>query len=392
MITFDYERCDGCGDCARACPFGAIVIREGRPEITAACKACKLCVKACPRAAVSRQAAVPSAAREPQEYSGVLVYVEHTDGRVAPLTYELIGKARELAGAVEEEVYCLFIGADIAEQAQELLNYGVDRVYTYDDGALRYFRADAYANAFEDCVLRCVPSAVLVGATNIGRSLAPRVAARLKTGLTADCTGLEMRRGGLLLQTRPAFGGNIMAQILTKHNRPQFATVRYRVMQAAAPFDAGGSVESVPVKEEWLHSGILLSDIRVKKVKPGIENASCLVVAGRGVQKPKDLDMLRELAGLLGGRLACSRPLVESGMLDYSCQIGLSGRSVRPRLMITCGVSGAVQFVAGMKGSETIFAINKDEKAPVMRLANYAAVGDLYEIVPRLIDRLKAAK
>ena len=314
----------------------------------------------------------------------IMVYVEHSEGRVAPVTYELIGKATELTESISGQVCCLFIGED--GNAEELLEYGVSKVYTYFHPDLRYFKVDAYTNIFQDCVERCRPEAVLVGATPIGRSLAPRAATRCRTGLTADCTGLIMRPNTDLVQTRPAFGGNIMAQIVTKDHRPQFATVRARVMDAPAkvskPF---GTIESVPVQPNMLRSGIGLFNVRKKELPEGIDQAETVVVAGKAITKKRDFDMLSELASLLGGKVGATRPLVEAGLADYSMQIGLSGRSVRPRLIITCGVSGSVQFIAGMKVSEHIFAINTDADAPIMKIAHYAAVGDVFEIVPKLI-------
>ncbi len=388
MIEIDSTKCDRCGVCVARCPFGALSEGPGGIEVNPACKACRLCVKACPVSAISLEDA-PETSVDLSAYNGVLVYVEHPEGRIAPVTLELIGTARELVREVDGPVYCLFIGADIARGAQKLCDYGVHRVFVYEDAALRFFRADSFSEIFVDCVGRCQPAAVLVGATNVGRSLAPRVAARLKTGLTADCTGLTLRSGNELVQTRPAFGGNIMARIVTRRHRPQFATVRYRVMPTAFPEDVGGIVEAIPVDPAWLDSRIELSNARAKKVEPGIENADCLIVAGRGVRAPRDIEILRRLAELLGGQLACTRPMAENGMMEATRQIGLSGRSVRPRLMITCGVSGAVQFAAGMKGAETVIAINQNPDAPIMQIANYAAVGDLYEIVPALIRCLE---
>ena len=266
-------------------------------------------------------------------------------------------------------------------------------MFVYDAPALARFRIEPYANVFEDFVKAERPAAILVGATPVGRQLAPRVAARLHTGLTADCTVLDMLENTDLIQIRPAFGGNIMAQIVTPNHRPQMATVRYKVMDAPTRSEApSGEITERAVTPAMLESGVTVLGVTPKEPEQFIEGVDVLVAAGRGVKKEEDLALLEELAELLGGQLACTRPLAESGWVEAKRQVGLSGRTVRPRLIITCGVSGAVQFVAGMQGADLIVAINQDEKAPIFKTAHYGLVGDLYEIVPRLIERIKAAK
>lgn len=373
------------------CPFGALEEKDGKVSINAACKMCMLCVKKGPGGAVElvEDPCVPML--DKSQWSGVAVYVDHVDGLIHPVTYELIGKARELSAVVGQKVYALFLGHGITEKSRELLHYGVDEVYVYDDSALEHFRIQPYTSAFEDFVAAVKPSAILVGATTVGRQLAPRVAARLRTGLTADCTKLEMRENTDLVQIRPAFGGNIMAQILTPNTRPQIATVRYKVMTAPERMhEARGKIVECFVAAEKLSCAVEVLDVVPKPPEQSIESADVLVVAGRGVKRPEDLSMLEELAALLGGQLACTRPLAETGWLDAKRQVGLSGRTVRPRLIITCGVSGAIQFVAGMDHAETIVAINADEKAPIFKVAHRALVGDLYEILPRLLERARA--
>jgi len=270
----------------------------------------------------------------------------------------------------------------------DLLSYGVNNIYLYNNAELRHFRSDVYTNIFVDCVNISRPAAVLVGAGFVGRSLAPRAATRLRTGLTADCTGLELRENTDLVQTRPAFGGNIMARILTTNHRPQFATVREKVMDMPEKTNMLGTLVNCNVTEEMLKSGITLSNIREKPVLEGIEHAEVLVVAGKAIKNERDMLMLTEFANSLGGKVAATRPVVESGLAHHTQQIGLSGRSVRPKLIITCGVSGAVQFIAGMKAAEYIFAINKNPEAPIMKIANYAVVGDLFEILPKLTEKI----
>lgn len=374
------------------CPFGALEIKNGTVDVNGACKMCKLCVRKGPEGAAEIVAEQVEAI-DKSAWKGIAVYVDHEDGDIHPVTLELIGKARELADKINHPVYCLFIGAGNGEKAKELLHYGVDNVYVYDHEAFRHFRIDAYTSAFEDFIRSIKPTAILVGATNVGRQLAPRVAARFRTGLTADCTVLDIRENTDLVQIRPAFGGNIMAEIQTPNARPQLATVRYKVMNAPERnSEANGKVTICDLSNVELDSDIEVIDIVAKAREKFIENADVLVVAGRGVKSQDDLAMLKELADLLGGEIACTRPLTEMGWLEAKRQIGLSGRTVRPKLIITCGVSGSVQFAAGMNNSDMIVAINKDEKAPIFKIAHYGIVGDIYEILPRLIARVKAEK
>lgn len=263
----------------------------------------------------------------------------------------------------------------------------------YDDPQLDRFKIEPYTAVFEDFIKKNQPTAILTGATTVGRQLAPRVAARMKTGLTADCTILDMDENTDLSQIRPAFGGNIMAHILTPNHRPQMATVRYKVMNAPErQEDVSGEIVSCSVDQGSLKSNVDVLDIVMKEQEQFIESADVLVAAGRGVKKEEDLRMIEELAELLGGQVACTRPLAEAGWLDAKRQVGLSGRTVRPKLIITCGISGAVQFSAGMNNSECIVAINSDEKAPIFETAHYCLVGDLYDIVPKLIEKIKAVK
>ncbi|MGN0266530.1 MAG: electron transfer flavoprotein subunit alpha [Lachnospiraceae bacterium] len=374
------------------CPFDAMEEVNGRLEINAGCKTCKLCVKKGPKGAVTY---VEDAKPEIDKslWNGMVVYVDHVDGRIHPVTLELIGKAKELAAKISHPVYALFIGSELDGKAEELLHYGVDRVFVYDNKKLARFMIEPYTAVFEDFINKIKPSGILVGATTVGRQLAPRVAARMKTGLTADCTILEMNENTDLVQIRPAFGGNIMAQILTPYNRPQMATVRYKVMNAPERNEeAAGEIISMDIEESRLATTMEVIDIIQKKKEALIENADVLVVAGRGVKKQEDLAMIEELADLLGGMIAGTRPMIEAGWMDAKRQVGLSGRTVRPRLIITCGVSGAVQFVAGMNNSDTIIAINSDPNATIFETAHYCLTGDLYEIVPALIAKIKASK
>ena len=315
------------------------------------------------------------------------------EGKIHPVTLELIGKAKELAKKINQPVYALFIGHNIEKKAEELLHYGVDKVFVYDYEELNDFTIEPYTAAFEDFINITKPTAILVGATTIGRSLAPRVAARFRTGLTADCTILDMKKNTDLIQIRPAFGGNIMAQIINPNARPQMSTVRYKVMdEAKRQSEISGKILMCKIDKDKLKSNIKVLKVTQKQIESSISDAEVIIAAGRGIKSQKDMDMVQELAELLDAGVAGTRPLIEAGWIDAKCQIGLSGRTVKPKLIIVLGISGAVQFTAGMNNSDYIFAINKDEKAPIFKACNYGIVGDIYEIVPKIIAKLKANK
>lgn len=376
----------------KVCPFGAIESKDGTIEVNAACKMCKLCVKKGP-AGVMEFIEDEAEGVDKNLWKGIGVYVDHVEGEIHPVTMELIGKARELAKVVDFPVYCVFIGHNIAEKAEELLYYGVDEVFVYDCEELKDFRIEPYTVAFEDFINKVRPSSLLVGATTIGRSLAPRVAARFRTGLTADCTKLEMKENTDLVQIRPAFGGNIMAQIICPKTRPQMATVRYKVMNAPKKrFDRSGKITICEIDKEKLTSKIEVLKVTKKEIEENISDAEVIIAVGRALKSEKDMVMVEELAELLGAQIAGTRPLVETGFINAKKQIGLSGRTVKPKLIITLGISGAVQFAAGMNGSERIFAINTDPNASIFNIAHYGIVGDIYEIIPKLIENIKSSK
>ena len=388
-ILIDPKKCDLCGECVDICPFEAIEQRDDTIIVNAACKMCRLCVKNCPQQAISIEEKRTSVNKD--DWQGVLVYAEYVEGKLHPVTMELIGIGRELADEVSMPVYCLLVGNEVGTVPETLLEYGVDTVFVYSDPRLTYFCVDAYANVFEDIVKHIQPSVVLIGSTSIGRSLAPRVATRFKTGLTADCTTLRIKPNTDLVQIRPAFGGNIMAQIVTPHTRPQFATVRYKVMACAPRCEPHGKIVYRDVTDELADTRIEVVSIVQKEAAPSITDAEVLVVAGQGVKEKDDLHLIKELAAALGGEYAATRPLVEKGWADYTRQIGLSGRTVKPKLIITCGVSGAIQFTACMNAADRIVAINTDSSAPIFKIAHYGIIGDLYTVVPSLIEKFKGA-
>ena len=380
---------DGIRQLIDICPFGAISCRDGKVEIDSGCRMCRLCVKKGPGGAVEyMETQEPGINKD--EWRAVAVYVEYNGKAVHPVTFELIGKARELAAVTGPPLDALFMGYRVGEKAEELLAYGVDQVFVYDRKELEHFSVLTYANVFADFITRIRPSSILVGATNAGRSLAPRVAARFRTGLTADCTVLEMKENTDLVQIRPAFGGNIMAQIVTPKNRPQFCTVRYKIFSAPpVTKDPSGTIRTMEVTDGMIDRRIRVEEIIHKPKEIDISEAEVIVAVGRGVKSQADLELIRELAAALDAQLACTRPLIECGWFDARRQIGLSGRTVKPKLIITIGISGSVQFAAGMRGAECIIAINTDRKAPVFDIANIGLVGDWYEILPRLLKTVK---
>lgn len=391
-LVINQDKIGNIEEIIKICPFGAMENVGGKLEINASCKMCRLCVKKGPKGAVEY---VEEEVKKIDKslWNGITVYVDHVEGEIHPVTYELIGKARELANKVNQKVYCLFMGYKIKDKAEELLHYGVDDVFVYDKKQLENFKIEPYTAVFEDFINKIKPSVLLVGATTVGRSLAPRVAARFRTGLTADCTILDIKENTDLVQIRPAFGGNIMAQIITPNSRPQMATVRYKVMSAPERTEeTSGKINLCEIDDDKLNSNMNVLEVVPKENEKGIADADVIVVAGRGIKSEKDMAMVKELADLLEGEVAVTRPLIEAGWADAKKQVGLSGRTVRPKLIITCGVSGAVQFTAGMDNSDYIFAINKDEKAPIFKVANYGVVGDIYEVVPKLIEKIKVLK
>ena len=370
------------------CPFGALEETAEGLAVGAGCKMCRLCVKKSSGVITEEETPKPQINKE--EWVGVAVFADFAHGRLHPVTLELLGKAQELAAVTGHPVYALLLGSDTQKAAAELLRYGADRVYVYDHPALAEFTIEPYADAFADFIENVKPSSILVGATNLGRSLAPRVAARFGTGLTADCTVLEMEQNTDLVQIRPAFGGNIMARIITPNHRPQFCTVRYKIFFHPQPMERPrGTVQPMTLPQPKKPYGIRVDKVERLPKEMDISDADTIVAVGRGVRTQADLELARQLAEALNAQLACTRPLVENGWLDAKHQIGLSGRTVKPKLLIALGISGAVQFTAGMRGADCIIAVNSDEGAPIFDAAHYGLVGDLYEMVPALLKMTK---
>lgn len=387
-IKINQDKVQNIEELLALCPFKSLYVDDdGKLAIDAGCRMCRLCLKKGGDVFEYIEEDTPGVDKE--LWRGIAVVAEITDGVIHPVTFELIGKARELAAKVDYPVYCLMIGADIAGLASQILDYGVDEVLVYDNRELKHFRIEPYTAVLEDFINKKRPSSVLVGGTPTGRSLAPRAAARFRTGLTADCTFLDISDNTDLDQIRPAYGGNIMAHINTPKHRPQFATVRYKIFSIPPKEEPHGKIILCDLPTEKFTSAISVVGVTEKKREVGIEEAEVIVVAGRGLKKAEDMAMVEELADLLGGRVAATRSLIEAGWANPKQQIGLSGRTVKPKLIITCGVSGAIQFVAGMNSSELIVAINTDEQAPIFKVAHIGIKGDLYQIVPSLIEKIK---
>ena len=373
------------------CPFGAMQEQGGSVEITAACRLCKLCVKK-GGGAVEFVEEEQQASIDKSKWQGIAVYIDHVDGRVHPVSYELLGKARELADKIQQEVLALFMGENIGAAAEELRHYGADRIFVCDKPALAKFNMEPYANVFAQFIRQVKPAAILVGATPVGRQLAPRVAARFHTGLTADCTVLDIRENTDLVQIRPAFGGNIVATIVNPENRPQMATVRSGVMKAEI-LDPNYKGEVILqdvakfVPETEYVTKVL--DRHVQAARNNLKGAAIIVAGGYGVGSREGFGLLYDLAKVLHAEVGASRAAVDAGFCDHDLQIGQTGVTVRPKVYIACGISGAIQHVAGMKESGIIISVNSDENAPINQIADYVINGTVEEVLPKMIKYYK---
>lgn len=391
QTQIDLEKCTGCEVCISVCPFNAIEAKDGKVSVNDQCTLCGACVDDCPVKAIF----VPflEKGQNPEDYSGVMIFVEQRLGKIAEVTYELLSKGRELADTLKVSLSAVLIGKDISASAVSLIEHGADRVYVADHTCLEGFTDELYGECLTRIIRTYRPEIVLAGATSIGRSFIPKVATQIGTGLTADCTELSIdteRR--LLLQTRPAFGGNIMATIICPQKRPQMATVRSKVMKKGVP-QPGRFGEVVPVEMDWsqrVQKTRLLEIVEEITEKVRLAEADVIVTGGRGLQEEKNFALIRELADMLNAAVGASRGAVDAGWISYAHQVGQTGKTVAPKLYIAVGVSGAVQHLVGMQSSDTIVAINSDPYAPIFDVASYGIVGDLFEIVPEMTRQLKA--
>lgn len=391
LLIVDAQACTGCGICLDVCPYAALELIDGLAVVNDNCTACGICIPECPVEALSLPETEQKPVQDLESYAGVWVWVEQFQGEPASISWEMMGQGRRLADDLSTTLTACVLGQAMSDVAKQAVAYGADRVFIADDPTLRVYRTGPYSRILVDLVREHKPEIFLLGASSRGRDLAGSVATDLHTGLTADCTGLEIEpESQLLRQTRPAYGGNIMATILTPNHRPQMATVRHRVFDVPVPnSERLGQIVPVQVEvpEDEIASKVI--DFLIGKEDVNIADAKIIVAGGRGVGGPEGFDPLRELAQALGAAIGASRAAVDAGWIPYAHQVGQTGRTVKPDLYIACGISGAIQHRAGMSTSRVIVVINKDAEAPIFDIATYGIVGDLFQVVPALAEQFR---
>jgi electron transfer flavoprotein alpha subunit len=367
-------------------------MKDDKAVLTEACTFCGACESSCPVSAIVVEREKAEDTIDISAYKGVWVFIEHREGRIRNVSLELVGEGRKLAQELGEEISAVLIGDNVLELSKELFASGADNVYLVEGSAFHNYSTDAYSIAFTHLIRKHLPSVILLGATNDGRDLGPRVAARIKTGLTADCTNLSIdSETRLVAWTRPAFGGNIMATIFCPDNRPQMGTVRPKVFKKPVPdYSRAGKIirEELAINEKDIRTK-LVDVVKVCTFTCNLEDAEIIVSGGRGLGKPEGFRMVEELAQVLKGTVGSSRAAVDAGWMPYPHQVGQTGKTVAPKIYIACGISGAIQHLAGMQTSDVIIAINKDPDAPIFKVATYGIVGDVYEVVPALTAKFK---
>ena len=386
------EKCTGCRLCLKACPFGAIEIVNKKAHIDLAkCNLCGACLDSCKFKAI--EITLHSAAmKDLSEYKDVWVFCEQKKGVIQSISYELLSEGKKLAGKLGSKLCAVLLGDGVESRVPDIAARGADKIYLVDSPHLKFYQDDPYTNVLIELVREHKPEVILCGATTIGRSLISRVAVKVDAGLTADCTGLDIDgEKKLLLQTRPAFGGNIMATIITPNHRPQMATVRHKVMkEAEAVKGRKAEVIKKSFPDAALVSRTTLLDV-VEEIEEtvNLSEADIIVSGGRGVGSPENFSIIKELALTLGGAVGASRATVDAGWIPYSHQVGQTGKTVCPKLYIACGISGQIQHLIGMQSSKVIVAINKDPDAPIFKVATYGIIGNLFDIVPALTKEFR---
>ena len=388
------EKCTGCKLCISSCPFSAIDVKNKKASIDLdKCTFCGACIEACKFDAIVLTKISPSEIDFPkkiEEHKDVWIFCEQKNGVVQSVAYELLGKGRELADTLGVDLCGVLLGENMKQAAQEIIHRGANKVYLVDSPKLKHYQDEPYSKVLSKLIKQYKPEIVLCGATSIGRSLISRVAIAIHAGLTADCTGLDIdKKERLLLQTRPAFGGNIMATIICPNHRPQMSTVRHKVMKEAEINNhRRGKIIEDSFDEDTYSSRTKLLDI-VEEIEETVNltEADIIISGGRGLQKPENFKLIEGLAKVLGGAVGASRAAVDSGWKTYSHQVGQTGKTVCPKIYIACGISGQIQHLVGMQSSKIIVAINKDPHAPIFSVTTYGIVGDLFEILPELTKK-----
>lgn len=385
------DKCKGCTICVKNCPFDAITMENKIAVIGQACTSCGVCIEKCPFGAIEKVEEVKESA-DISAYKGVWVFAEQRNNEIMPVVFELLGEGRKLADDIGTELCAIVCGHEIDSLVDELFAYGADKVYVADKPELATYTTDGYTKVIIEAIGMYQPEIVLLGATHIGRDLGPSIAVKANTGLTADCTKLEIDpEDKKIRQTRPAFGGNLMATIVCPNHRPQMSTVRPGVMDKATYMPSRkGTMIKLDVKFDK-------SDIRTKVLEivktaheaVSLVDADIIVSGGMGLGTQEGFQLLKQLADKLGGTIAASRASVDAGWIEHAYQVGQTGTTVKPTVYFACGISGAIQHIAGMKDSDYIIAINKNESAPIFDIADIGIVGDLYQIIPEIIAELE---